>query len=134
TATGHLTAGVLELQGNLTAAGTALANFAPSGTHLTRFTGVNPQTINFVFPGATQQRFQDVEIAKLNGAVSMASNLVANGQLRSSVDVTPVLAGGGRTLAVGGVDVDNLVLDNVLLTIGGGVITRFDYVTFQNYA
>ncbi|MBI4517273.1 MAG: hypothetical protein HY699_15820, partial [Deltaproteobacteria bacterium] len=107
--------------------------FAASGTQRVVFAGTAAQTVWFCLPGSSNSRFQDVEFANAAG-VSLASNVVANGQLRSPGSVAPVIMGSGRSLSVSGVDVDGLVLDNVSFTSNGGTMTRFDNVTLQNYA
>jgi hypothetical protein len=135
---GLLTAGLLEVGGNFSEPNFYIDTFvnaqafAASGDHTTLFNGSTAQTIFFQHPGSTSSRFQHL---RLDGpSVTLTSNIVANGQLRSPEVATPIVAGGGRTMTVVGVDVDNLVFDNVLFTINGGTIMKFDYVTFQNYA
>ena len=62
--------------------------------------------------------------------------VAATGQLVTSTPtgLAPVIAGAGTSLTVGGVNVNGLTLDRVLLTIDGGLLTRFDNVRFLNYA
>ena len=60
------------------------------------------------------------------------TSLVALGQLITTGQGTPVIRGG--SISVGGLNVNGLILDNAPLTSTGGTLTRFDNVTFQNFA
>ena len=132
---GRLTAGVLEVGGNFASGSLNAHAFAASGTHLVVFNGTAVQTVTMGAPGVTNSHFEDVEIANAAG-VTMNSTLVANGQLVSTAVgmSTPLLLANGSSLIVTGLDVDGLVLDNVILTVNGGIITGFDNVDFQNYS
>ncbi|MBI3757633.1 MAG: hypothetical protein HY267_06620, partial [Deltaproteobacteria bacterium] len=127
-----LTAGVLEVGGNFTVGCSSGFEFAASGSQRVVFNGTSPQTVNMACVDATNNHFQDVEIANAAG-VTFTSFTQINGQLIVASGLTPTVSGNGVGLTTAGVNVDGLVLDNVLLTISGGVVTRFDDVTFQNY-
>ena len=96
--TGLLSAGVLVLRGNFTQTAGAFTNFAPSGTHRTRFLGTLGQTISFSSPGSANSRFQDLEFGDPAG-VSLATNVTAMGTTAVSAGT---VTGVGRTINLGG--------------------------------
>jgi len=86
---GFLTAGLLIVGGNFTAAGSTPTAFVGSGTHSVGFGGSALQTIAFEQPGPTASRFNTVFID--NGdAVDVASDVYAVGNvLVSSTLIVP---------------------------------------------
>lgn len=88
--TGEMTAGLLQLHGGFLQMAGAGDNFAPSGTHVTRFEGTAGQAASFATPalfGGSQ--FRHLELAD---SVDFGSAIVASG------DVT-ILAGGAAVSA-----------------------------------
>jgi len=136
TSLGNFTAGELRLAGDFSQTNAAFSTgkgFVSTGTRVV-FNGTAAQTVSFSHPSATQSRFADVEVSNTAG-VTFASNVAMTGILMAPTGVTGKLSTQGRLLTVpGGLNVDGLILDNVLLSITGGIITKFDNVTFQNYA
>ncbi len=134
---GHLTAGVLSLQGNFTETyvGSNWDAFQPSGTHRTVFTGSFNQTVKFDAPGRGGQSssFNDLELAQSAGRVFLGTNAFATGQLIARSPVAQVFGFGEHVLSVSGLNVVNTTMnaDGRIESIGG-VITRFDSVTFLN--
>jgi len=94
--TGKLTAGQIQVQGNLVqTSGGSPNSFAASGSHLTVLTGFG--SLSFQSPGAAASRFQNLIVQ--GNPVTLASRVVAAGD----VSVTGGLTLNGRTLEVGGV-------------------------------
>ncbi len=102
------------------------------------------RTIFFETPGigvgVPLSHFEDVTLLT-NGTVTLNSDMFAHGDFNTSSLWSPTFVGNGNKVAVGGGDVDGMVLDHVLLELNGtptfptnGTFTRFDNVTFQNYA
>ncbi len=129
---GLLTNGVFAAAGNLTQQSTySTTSFAASGNHRTRLNGSGKQTVTFANTSFSQ--LATLELAR-SDTVALAAPLKAVGALIAPDSTRTVVLGGGASLDVAGLDADSLVLDNVLLTSAGGTLTRFDNVTFQNYA
>lgn len=126
-----LTAGVIRIKGNFTETNECCTNeaFRPSGTHTTIFEGTN-STINFTTGG--NNAFHHLRIA---GGVTLTTNVRANGQLiaPSAAVARVVTSSNGRTLTAAGLDVSDLVFDNVLLRSNGGTLARLDDSTFRNF-
>jgi len=132
---GLLTAGTLNLLGNFTSDTSSLTNFAPSGSYLTVFNGTAAQSVSFSFPGATNNRFQDLSVINTAG-VSLSSNVVVNGEFDAFGSPTKAkIIGNGKTLTVANIDVDGADLDHVLLVINwnGLASLNFDNVDMRNY-
>ena len=56
-------------------------------------------------------------------------------QLGSTAGTTGLLLASGKKVTVsGGLNADGLILDNVLLDVSGGTITKFDNITFRGYS
>jgi Concanavalin A-like lectin/glucanases superfamily len=106
---------------------------AAAGSHTVKLSGSGAQTVNFQRPGSSGARLQNLDIANTGTGVTLASTVPVNGELHSPELIASIIFGNGNALNVAGIDVDNMILDNVALTIGGGVIARFDYVTLRNY-
>jgi hypothetical protein len=96
--TGDLSAGVLVLRGNFTQAAGATTNFAPSGTHTTRFLGASTQAISFGSPGSASSRFQNVEFGSAAGTTINSTVTVMDVVTVSAGTVTGI----GRTINIGG--------------------------------
>ncbi|MFC1706358.1 hypothetical protein ACFL59_05975 [Planctomycetota bacterium] len=126
----QLTAGVMELRSDLRQE--LFAVQAP-GT-LVILNGTAGQELYFQRPGigSSDSYLGNLEIAA-TGGVTLLSNVHLTGQLRSPAGVNPVVAGGGATLVAAGLDVDGLVLENVLLSVGNGTVSRFDNVQLKGY-
>jgi hypothetical protein len=133
---GLLTAGTLNFKGNFSqTAGCNSDGYAASGTHRTVFNGTGAQTIAFTC--TTASHFQDFEVANASGAgVTLTTSAVANGSLIVAAGATKNLVGGGNTLTVFGLNVNNLALNNVLLAAQttAATLTSFNSVSFSNYA
>ncbi|MES2179970.1 MAG: Ig-like domain-containing protein [Gemmatimonadota bacterium] len=94
---GDLTAGVLELRGNVTVERDRFQSFRAGGTHLTKINGTTPQAIYFYYPRDDRSRFQNVEFANPAG-ITFNSEVVARGD--AALLGSTALAGG--RLWVGG--------------------------------
>lgn len=131
---GNFSEGVLRVGGDFSQnqPGAGTRSFVATGTRVV-LDGWDAQSIDLSTPGASDSRFDALEIANHAGGVTFASPIVADGMLVSPLAVTPTVSGNGRSLDVAGFDVDGLTLDNVALTSTEGFIRRFDDVTFQNY-
>jgi hypothetical protein len=128
---GLLTNGVIEVGGGFTQASSYhAASYAATGSHVTRLKGSGTQTV--VFTDTVSSHFANLQLATTD-TIAMTGGLKAVGQLISPAAARPVVLGGGAGLTVGGLNVDSLVLDNVLLTSAGDALIKFDNVTFQNY-
>jgi hypothetical protein len=133
--TGLLTAGTLNAKGSFTSNSSSFTNFAASGAHLTVLNGTAAQTVSFIYPGATNNRFQNLLITNTVG-VSLATNAVVNGTLTASgTSPKPKIIGNGKSLTVVGSNVTGLDLDNVLLVINWNGVSPlvFDNVDLRNY-
>jgi len=151
--TGTLTAGVLLVGGNFYQNyNVSPANFAASGTHKVVLNGAGVQTLQ-MNGGAAEAHFQELEIANTSGdsviilggnvyvlgdltvvgptSLSGAGSVIVEGTSRFPAETQHRVALGAMT--TGGVDVQNLTVDNTPLTIGGGTITAFDGVEFVNF-
>src|SRR5258706_11038685 len=97
--------------------------------------GSGAQTITFSFPGgAGSSHFQDLEIANTSGSVTLVNSAFVNGSLIAQAGSIKSLIGGGSTLTVNGLDVDGLSLDNVLLVVQPGNLSKFNNVRFSSYS
>ena len=124
---GVLTSGQLVLNNDLSTGGANIAQFQPSGTHHTFFTGATPSQINFANPGS--DFFQELTVAN-TGGVTLASDADVTGDLLvSGLLVVPA----GRTLSVvGAVTVaagGSITVDGTLSTPGGCTIIAGGSVT-----
>lgn len=133
------TDGTLRIRGHFTqtrsGASASLNSFVSTGTRVT-FDGTGTQNVFVANPGVSSSRFHDLSIENTSPSsfVLLTPMLVA-GQLISPPEVRPIVVGNGMALTVnGGLDVDDLILDDVAITVNGGVIDRFNHVTFQNYS
>jgi len=130
-----LTEGVIRLHGNFTEDfnGATIQPGTPGARF--EFVGVNPQTVTFSSPGVNNAFFKNVAFENDSpGGIILNSNMVITGQMITSGAVAPTIFGNGRTITTTGVNVGRMTLDNVVLTINGGTITRFDRVVFRNYS
>lgn len=95
---GALISGTLDIEGDFQVIGPA-TSFIASSTHLTRFTGLATQTVQFETPGPTAQRFGSVSFENSFG-VDLLSDAAATG----AFTVTPnsVLNGADDVFSVGG--------------------------------
>ena len=128
--TGLLTAGTLLLGGGIRAQAVS-ATFAPSGTHRVVLAGAADRTITDVVGVSF---FNDLAL-QTSGTVTVAGvaqMIHVNDQLISDASVTPTITGGG--ILTQGVAVQNTVMDNAILTVGGGEIGALDGVEFRNFA
>ncbi|MDQ6997801.1 MAG: Ig-like domain-containing protein, partial [Mariprofundus sp.] len=138
---GNMTAGSLHLHGNFSQLRNVSWNstygqktFIATGTHKVLCDGTSTQTISFATPSATLSRFAGVELTNPTG-VALATTVTMGGELSSLTAATGKLMSGNSILTVlGGLNVDGLIVDNTQLNISGGVISKFDNVTFQNFA
>jgi hypothetical protein len=94
-----LTDGVLDLKGNLTATSACCSqSFRAVGAHVTRFSGIGPQTVNFYYTDNwSRSTFGNVEFTG-NNTVTLTNNMRVHGTV--SVAGTSKVAGG--TLYHGG--------------------------------
>jgi alpha-tubulin suppressor-like RCC1 family protein len=131
---GQITAGVLQVGGNFAQNTTnSLSSFVAAGTHLTRFVSGAAQTITFA--NSSTAAFQDLELTNAAGGLTLANSIFIQGQLITTGGTTPTLSAGGTAFRAGALNVNGLVLNNAPLQVsGGGPITKFDNVTFQNYS
>ena len=140
---GSLTAGTLELDGNVaqTSANSAASFAATSG--LTTKLGGSGQVISFASPatGGAGSHFGGLLMAAASTPpVQLASNVFADGQLAwlSPTD-TAAFAGSGATLTVQGANVQgsagwHLTFNDVMLKlVDGAAFTKLDGVTFTNF-
>jgi hypothetical protein len=135
---GFLTEGVLEVQGTFSQNNTnAASSFSASGNHTTRLVSSVIQPVDFTSPGTgpTLSHFADLDVSSHTSAVDfrLATTVVVEGQL---IALPPsgfiqFFTSNGGALSVGGVNVHDLVLNSLPLTIGGGTIAQFDAVTFN---
>jgi len=123
---GFLTAGLLLVRGNFTAAGSTPTAFAASGTHAVGLGGSGLQTIGFEQPGPTASRFNTLYVD--NGdAVDIVSSIYAAGNVivTSKLIVPSPLSfdiGGVLTLEFGStLDVDGSVTASSCVNQGGTV-------------
>ena len=122
-APGRLTAGTLVVEGDVRQQyiGSNFEAVQASGTHRTILAGSRPQTLRFDNPGRSGQRsfFHHLTIDKSSGAVSLATDAVANGRLR----ITRGTLDGAGTLTVGDSVITALGTDVVAggIRIGGGM-------------
>jgi hypothetical protein len=134
---GLLTAGLLNVKGNFTEGSSCCSsNFDTTGTFRVLLSGSGAQTVSFIYPGTGSgtSHFRDLEITNTAGSVTMSSDVVVDGSLIVQGSGTRFLIGGGKTLTVAGLDVNGLSLNNVLLVVQPGTLTRFDNVTFSGYS
>ncbi len=135
-----LTAGYLKIGGSFgQSSANSPASFAASGTHRTEIGAGGVRVINFASPGAGAgtSHFNDLIVSGATGGINIAANTFVNGQLISHpTGATPVIGivAAVKVLTVGGVDVSRLGIDQNVMTIGGGVITQFDTVSFTGQA
>lgn len=122
-----LQAGVLTIAGNLFGIGA-------SGTHKTVLNGVSSQVIRSC-------SFQDLDIGDAAGGVAIDGPITVSGRLIATAPVArTVKANPGSflrpALAVAGLNVSQLILDDVRLAIRATSNTAltFDNVVFQNYS
>jgi uncharacterized repeat protein (TIGR01451 family) len=129
--TSILTAGTLEVSGEFNES--AVQSFVASGTHLTRFVGTSGQDLYMYGSG---NHFQDLEIANFSSSgVYVGGTIKIAGQLiKHAGKLSYVNSGSGGYFDTAGVNVNGLVLNDAPVTIGAGVITAFDNVTFQNFS
>ncbi len=137
--TGHLTAGTFRvgsLSEGTVGSSSILAYFA-SGSHVTMIEG-SGGNIRFAHP--TASRLQELDLTSLIGTLSLQSNVVAAGQLRSLPGSAngPTVQGTGVTLIAGGANVGAangftaLTMDGAALMLSSGTITSFNNVSFIN--
>ena len=127
---GKLTAGALRVARHFTIGGSHPLNFAPSLEHTVVFNGTTSQTYNSC---CSVKPFQHLRIENPAGVV-LSSDVSVAGTLKSAAASPVLLSSQGKRLTTVSADVNGLILDNVLLTIAGGTVERFDNVTFRNYA
>ena len=128
--TGLLTAGVLQVAQDFTVPSTFSPNgFVASGSHATVFAGSGVQTVTFTSPATSG--FQDLAITNTAGGVTLGSDVTVKGGAAVIGAAPHLVHGGGHTLTMAALNINNLTLDNLLLRANGS-ITQFDNVTFQN--
>jgi len=130
---GLMNAGILSVAGGFIQSGGG-GTFEASGTHRTVLNGTSNQAVSFSDPGNrdSDSHFFDLEITNPVG-VTFSNNAFANGRLIVGNETSPTLSATGSRLTVTGVDVDGMTLDNLPLTIDGGMVTRFDNVTLGGF-
>jgi hypothetical protein len=119
TQAGFLTAGQIRVAGDFTAAqSSSPLSFVGQGTHQTRFDGGGLQTVTLSNPGATGQRFEDVLIENLGGVVTLATDIVATGDVVIFGQST--ISAAGRTISAGGsfTDLSTVATFQELIAIG----------------
>jgi hypothetical protein len=128
--TGHLTAGVLALRGDLTA-NQGTPTFAASGTHRTRLLGA-ATTISFPFStGYAGNHFQDLELPSGGSVINAFTDLYVAGTLtKPSGSTGTVQAPSQVQLQAHGLQVDDLNFDNVRVVYSGSTALQFDNVNF----
>jgi hypothetical protein len=137
--TGNFSDGVIRIGGDFTqtrnGSTSSTGSFVSTGTEVV-FDGTATQTINFAFPAVNQSLFHDLSLENNGpGLIRFTSDIVASGQLRSSLDNFPEVEGNSNTLTVnGGLNVNGLGLDKVALQVNGGPFDAFDFVSFRNYS
>ena len=108
------------------------------------FNGTGVQEILFETPGIgialPFSHFANVAFENMGLGVNLMSDVFGHSNLKSGTGVSTVY-GNGFNLKMGGLDVQDLVLDHVLLEWNGdptfpslGTWVQFTNVTFQNYA
>ncbi|MCZ6915982.1 MAG: hypothetical protein O7I93_04315 [Gemmatimonadetes bacterium] len=135
--------GTLYVGGNFTQSALASPeSFHPGGNHTVVFNGTGPQNVMFATPGigiaAMLSHFANVAFENTGSGVILMSDVFAHSNLISSTGPASTVFGNGYRLAVGGLDVNDLVLDHVLLEWNGtptfpsfGSFIGFNNVTFQ---
>ncbi|HXI21065.1 MAG TPA: hypothetical protein VNH46_08275, partial [Gemmatimonadales bacterium] len=132
---GKLTAGTIVVSGNFNQiALNSPQAFAPSGSHTVAFTGSGTQTVNFNTPGAGQSGFQNLQIINPAGGLTLTSDVLVSGQAAYDPGVPDIVHGNGHTVTLRQVNVNSATFDNTLVVLSNMTFTRFDNVTFQNYA
>lgn len=119
----ELTAGTLEIGGNFVQSRVS-TSFQATGTHVTRFVGLGPQSIAFSSPSPATSQFRTLEIANMSPTDSVV--LMSNAYVTDSLHVLTGRLGGvsPHRLVVGGdVNLDNPAGSNFVrpfvLEIGG---------------
>lgn len=133
--------GIIRVGGNFTQSGD-VESFHAGGTNIVEFNGSGPQTIFFTNPGIGPglfSHFANITFAASN-TVTLLSDVFAHSNLSVGSTVMPTIAGGGKRMAVGGLNVIGLTLNRVLLEWNGtaafpsfGTFTSFSNVTFTTY-
>jgi hypothetical protein len=116
---GWLTAGQIRVAGDFTAAqSSSPLSFVGQGTHRTRFDGGGAQIVTLSNPGATGQRFEDVSIENLGGVVTLATDIVATGDV--VISGQSVISAAGRTISAAGsfTDLSTVATFQELIAIG----------------
>ncbi len=140
---GLLTAGILELHGNLTQANSGTGfpsnSFAPSGTHTTRLVGSGTQALDIFNSGRGPgfSHFASLDLSQQTGTVNLTrfNTMYVDGVLISHGTGTgaTLTTGDGARLDAFSTDVSRLRLSGVPLTIGAGSVIDFSGVTFLTY-
>ncbi|MBT5876614.1 MAG: cadherin-like domain-containing protein, partial [Candidatus Latescibacteria bacterium] len=136
---GNFTDGTLRLRGHFTqtrsGASASINSFVSTGTRVV-FDGTGTQNVFVANPGVSSSRFHDLSIENTSpSSFVLLTPILVAGQLISPPEVRPIVGGNGMSMTVnGGLDVDDLILVDVAITVNGGVIDRFNHVTFQNYS
>ncbi|MEM7414580.1 MAG: Ig-like domain-containing protein [Gemmatimonadota bacterium] len=126
--TNRLTAGVLNLEGDLTASGLSAA-FVAFGTHQTRFNGTALQNISFSNPGIVGHRFNDVIFENFGPGVAFLTDVYAEGLASiasgSVVDASDDVLGVGGALddPAGGLSVQTVEVLGDLIDFPGSIAT-----------
>lgn len=95
---GKLTAGRLEVQGNLRQVyAHDTRSFAGTGAHLVRLTGAANQTVHLDRPATNESRFASLEVNKSTGSVTVTSLA----QMDSALTITSATALSASSLGVG---------------------------------
>ena len=119
-----MTAGRLQLAGGLTqGAGGIATAFAPSGTHLTSFTGTNRQPVSFANPGTAASRFNIVDLG--GPATPRRIELLTNAFAVSWQDTTAastdsVITAANALLTTGVALLDNIVFVGTRVHVTSG--------------
>lgn len=142
---GHLTAGRMDITGNLiqnnSGTGNPINSFSPSGSHVTRFIGSGARQISICTfctgTGTGFSHFANLDLSQMTGPADLTQfdKVFVEGTLISNPAVAPPTLTTSNTaqLEVAGVNVNGLILDALPLTISGGAITAFNKVTLQGY-
>lgn len=128
---GKLSNGGIVIRGGFTQTAGAVDNFAATGTHHVYFEGPAARTVSLAAPA--QSPFAALEIDS-TGAITLQSDLYTSGTLRVRGTPATTLVGATPFLVhTGGLDVDGLIADKVLLQMRSAVNgMTFNNVTFTN--
>lgn len=111
--------GTIEVKGDLTSAATA--SFASGSLSLLKFSGSTPSTVSFL---ATTM-LTDVEMAKTDENVTLASDMDINGNLTFTEDDNQIVLGANNLVLSSTSSADNSAVTNsFIVTDGQGTVTK----------